>query len=118
MIAGAFGFHGQKVHFSEPRLLEAARHGVCQNCGADDGTIVAAHANESVLGKGKGIRVPDAFHAHLCVVCHDYVDSRRKTERSGVWRPTIEDRRECFTRAMHRTWLWLLIEGYLVVRPK
>lgn len=106
-----YGFHGQKARFESRKLLDAAAEGVCQNCGRDDGSIVAAHANEARLGKGKWMKAHDCFHAHLCSQCHGYIDRVRRRDTTGVFGDTPEDRRECFIRAMHRTWLWLFIVG-------
>ena len=38
-------------------LLEACRRLACQHCGANDGTVVAAHSNWSTHGKGKALKV-------------------------------------------------------------
>lgn len=110
-----YGFYGQKALFENRRLLEAARDGVCQNCGVDDETVVAAHGNEDEMGKGKALKAHDIYHAHLCGKCHDYVDSRAPCDPNGVFGNCIEDRRECFRRAMLRTWLWLVLKGRLRV---
>lgn len=59
-----------------PAILREARFHPCQSCGADDGTIVAAHSNQLKHGKGMGIKAHDCFIAYLCHRCHDIVDGR------------------------------------------
>jgi hypothetical protein len=43
-------------------------------CGNDDGTIVAAHSNQSRHGKGLGLKAHDCFVAFLCAHCHHWLD--------------------------------------------
>ena len=74
-------------------LLEAARAIPCQWCGADDGTVVAAHSNQSIHGKGRGIKASDNMIASLCYFCHAECDqgkSLTKMERMGMWRTAHE----------------------------
>ena len=73
-------------------LLEAAREIPCQWCGADDGTVVAAHGNWG-HGKGRGIKADDNQIASLCFFCHTELDqgkSLTKMERIGMWRTAHE----------------------------
>lgn len=70
------------------KLLENARLIPCQWCGADDGTIVAAHTNWGG-GKGRGIKADDNLIASLCFSCHTELDQgamMTKGERQGMWR--------------------------------
>ena len=75
------------VYVRNKRLLEAARHIPCQHCGAEDGTVVAAHSNEGVHGKGRGIKASDEFIAALCFTCHANLDQGRmsKHDRAEMW---------------------------------
>lgn len=69
------------------KLLEAAREIPCQHCGADDGTVVAAHTNWGG-GKGRGIKADDNLIASLCFQCHSMIDqgsSLSKAERMEIW---------------------------------
>ena len=69
------------------KLLEAARQIPCQCCGADDGTVVAAHTNWGG-GKGRGIKADDNMIASLCHSCHMNLDqgtTMSKTERMVIW---------------------------------
>lgn len=75
-------------HFRSKRLLEAARLLPCQHCGRDDGTVVAAHSNQLVHGKGGALKAHDCFIAALCAVCHSALDQGKdmsKLERREFW---------------------------------
>ena len=65
-------------------LLYAARGETCVLCGADDGTIVAAHLPGSIYGMdaGMGEKCADFCVAHLCSQCHSRMDTewRRDTQ--------------------------------------
>jgi len=68
-------------------LLRNAREIPCQHCGADDGTVVAAHTNWQG-GKGRGIRADDNLISSLCYSCHMEIDQGGKldkTERQKIW---------------------------------
>jgi len=69
------------------KRLEACRALPCQHCGAEDGTVVAAHSNEGAHGKGRGIKASDEFIAALCFTCHANLDQGKmsKQERSQMW---------------------------------
>ena len=63
--------------FRSKKLLESARGQSCIRCGADDGTVVAAHYTgyrRLELGGGFGIKVADCAHAALCMRCHQFMD--------------------------------------------
>lgn len=61
--------------YRNKKLLELARNHDCVNCGADDGTIVACHANLLELGKGRGLKASDAAICFLCHGCHANLDT-------------------------------------------
>ena len=68
-------------------LLRNAREIPCQYCGADDGTVVAAHTNWQG-GKGRGIKADDNLIASLCYQCHAEIDQGKgltKEERQKIW---------------------------------
>lgn len=77
--------------FRSRKLLDAAKGEPCIACGADDGTVVAAHYSgmgSHGLGKGTGTKVSDIAAAHLCHRCHTEMDSYAQgntTERSQVF---------------------------------
>lgn len=61
------------------KMLNAAKDQSCVNCGARDGTIVAAHyqgMRSQLLGKGMGIKPHDLCIADLCVRCHAAFDAK------------------------------------------
>lgn len=62
--------------YRNPKLLADAKGRSCIACGADDGTIVAAHycgIKQQSLGKGMGIK-PHDLCADLCASCHRCFD--------------------------------------------
>lgn len=67
--------------------MEAYRKIPCQNCGADDGTVVGAHTNWG-HGRGRGIKADDTMCASLCWSCHMRMDQGKdmtKIERQAMW---------------------------------
>lgn len=69
-------------------LLTACREIPCQSCGMADGTVVAAHSNESRHGKGRSIKASDVYVASLCHKCHTDLDQgahMTRAERAGMW---------------------------------
>lgn len=74
--------------YRNKKLLEAVRQMPCQNCGAQDGTVCAAHSNFSEHGKGMGQKASDACVAALCHRCHAILDQGKdlsKAERREMW---------------------------------
>jgi hypothetical protein len=75
-------------HVRSKAILEACREIACQVCGADDGTVVAAHSNQSKHGKGMGIKADDRYVAAMCSICHHQIDQGflySREERNGIW---------------------------------
>lgn len=97
------------------RLLDLARDQVCQNCGVQNGTTVAAHSNLMEHGKGKSIKAADVFSAWLCFDCHSWLDQGRGLDPTHVYTDSRADKREMFVHAMHRTWLALWEQGLIRV---
>lgn len=63
------------------------------NCGAEDGTVVAAHSNQQKHGKGMSIKAHDCFVAFLCAKCHHEIDQGSrlsKDERQDLWQKSFE----------------------------
>lgn len=79
-------------YLRDKKRLEACRSLPCQHCGAEDGTVVAAHSNEGAHGKGRGIKASDEFIAALCFTCHANLDQGRmsKQERIEMWQKAHE----------------------------
>lgn len=90
--------------YRNPALLELARDRICMNCGAQDGTIVAAHSNLQEHGRGHAHQAHDCFHAWLCIRCHSWLDhGATSPDPSGLYSATKADKAEMFRRAMDRT---------------
>lgn len=94
--------------YRNQKLLEVVREAPCMNCGAQDGTVVAAHSNWLRDGKGKGIKAHDYRIAALCFRCHSELDQGKdmtKQERRDLW------------EAAHRDTIgWLFETGHLQVK--
>ena len=87
------------------KLLEACREIPCQHCGIADGTVVAAHSNALLHGKGRSIKSSDQFVASLCFKCHQEIDQGHtlsKAERIAMWQ-TAHERT---VKELNRLGLW------------
>ncbi len=76
------------VYVRNKTLREAYRLIACQACGANDGTVVCAHANEGIFGKGMAIKASDDRAASLCFRCHSRLDQgsdMKRDERRAFW---------------------------------
>jgi hypothetical protein len=67
--------------YRNQKLLEAVRESPCQLCGAQNGTVVAAHSNQLRDGKGRGIKAHDYRIAALCYHCHMEIDQGKSMSR-------------------------------------
>ena len=67
--------------YRNPKLLVACREIPCQLCGAEDGTVVAAHSNQLRDGKGRGLTASDYRIASLCFLCHSQIDQGKDLNR-------------------------------------
>ena len=85
------------------KLLEIVRESPCQHCGAQDGTVVAAHSNQLRDGKGRSIKAHDYRIAALCMRCHHEIDQGNKLSK--------EERREIWEDAHRSTIGWLFENG-------
>jgi hypothetical protein len=93
--------------FRSRKLLDACRLLPCAACGAEDGTVVAAHGNSYADGKGRSLKSSDAAVAALCYRCHAEMDSGKSMSR--------EERREMFLTAHIKTLRSLIERGILRV---
>lgn len=79
----------KREYVRSPELLLACRLIPCQHCGADDGTVCAAHSNWAAHGKGKSIKADDNRVASLCARCHvpllDQGSELSRAERITLW---------------------------------
>lgn len=98
--------------YRNKKLTEALRESpICFGCGrSNDGTICAAHSNQSIHGKGKAIKAHDCYVAALCYTCHSALDQGSDMTR--------EERVEMWNAACVLTYGWLLREGYLCISPR
>ena len=90
--------------YRNPKLLKLARLAPCMACGADDGTIVAAHSNQGRDGKGMGMKASDAAIAFLCYRCHTDIDQGKMSALQRL---------ELWEIAHRKTVRWLIEEGHL-----
>lgn len=95
------------MNYRNRKLLDLARDEACTNCGAQDGTIVAAHSNLSRHGKGKSIKAADCYIAFLCHRCHSWLDQGLGRDPTDTWLGYREDKEAMFCRAMEKTLLQL-----------
>jgi hypothetical protein len=72
--------------YRNKKLTQSAKYESCVSCGANDGTIVWAHSNESFHGKGTGTKAHDLFGAFFCFKCHSSYDENL-AEYDGIQRP-------------------------------
>lgn len=76
------------VPYRNRQLLDLADGQACVMCGAQDGTVVSAHANGAEWGKGGGRKADDCSVAWLCCRCHLALDQGRDmsaAERRDFW---------------------------------
>lgn len=91
--------------YRNKKLLEAVRDCPCQLCGAQDGTIVAAHSNQMRDGKGRGLKAHDYRIAALCFKCHHEIDQGAKMSR--------QERVDAWESAHRSTIGWLFESGLM-----
>lgn len=102
-----------------PKMLSAAEGQSCVNCGARDGTVVAAHYNGlrgAAFGRGERIKCHDLMVADLCSKCHAHFDG----PRSGVSSFTDSyaqkvDHSEQFLFLVAKTWIRRIGQGVIRV---
>ena len=97
------------MNYRNKPLLEVVRYAPCQLCGAQDGTVVAAHSNQQRDGKGTGIKAHDYRIAALCFGCHMQLDQGSKMSK--------EDRVDIWEMSHRKTVGWLFENDRLKVIP-
>ena len=103
----------QKFTYRNPKILAHANGQQCQNCGCNDGTVVACHSNQQEHGKGRGIKAHDVFVAFLCGNCHYWLDFGTGKDPTVLYNSNRTEKNEMFTRAFQKTLLILLKDGVL-----
>lgn len=96
------------MNYRNKKLLETVRESPCQLCGAEDGTVVAAHSNQLRDGKGRAIKSHDFRVAALCFRCHSDIDQGSKMSK--------EDRVDLWEMAHRKTIGWLFENDHLEVK--
>ena len=96
------------MNYRNQKLLEVVRESPCQLCGAEDGTVVAAHSNQLRDGKGRSIKAHDYRIAALCYSCHAQLDQGSKMSK--------EDRVDIWEMAHRKTVGWLFDNDKLEVK--
>ena len=84
------------------------RDSPCQRCGAQDGTVVAAHSNQLRDGRGVGHKTHDYRIAALCYRCHNEIDYGKSMNR--------QDKLEAWEDAHRKTIGWLFDNGHLIIQ--
>ena len=97
-----------QIIYRNKKLLELVRQSPCQNCGIEDGTVVAAHSNQLRDGKGRGLKAHDYRIAALCFRCHSELDQGTKMSRA--------ERVETWEEAHRGTIGWLFENGHLDIK--
>ena len=96
------------MNYRNKKLLEIVRESPCQLCGAEDGTVVAAHSNQLRDGKGRAIKAHDFRVAALCFRCHAEIDQGSKMSKA--------DRLDIWEMAHRKTIGWLFENDHLEVK--
>ena len=97
-----------ELNYRNKKLLEACRQLECQLCGAEDGTVCAAHSNWQGDGKGMGIKASDAAVASLCHKCHMEIDQGHTMPKAAKF--------DQWNFAHRKTMRALIERGILVVK--
>lgn len=77
----------------EKCLLEA--HPYCS--GAEGSTTVAAHSNQLIHGKGKGLKADDSMTVWACYKCHEWLDQGTMDKKAKAklfdkaWKLQVEE---------------------------
>lgn len=95
------------------KILAHASGQPCQNCGADDRTVVAAHSNQQEHGRGMRLKSHDMYVAFLCNACHYWYDYGCGLSPCHLYRADRGQKKDMFDRAMQRTWFILVRDGVL-----
>jgi len=95
------------MNYRNKKLLEIVRESPCQLCGAEDGTVVAAHSNQLRDGKGRSIKAHDYRIAALCYTCHADIDQGKMSR---------EDKQDLWEMAHRKTVGWLFENEHLEVK--
>jgi hypothetical protein len=97
-----------KSIYRNKKLLRIVATFPCQSCGIQNDTIVPAHSDRLIDGKGRSLKAHDYRVAAMCYTCHMALHENprlSKIEKIEIW------------EAAHRKTIGLLFEGgYLSVK--
>jgi hypothetical protein len=96
------------ANYRNKKLLNLAKEAPCVLCGSNDGTVVAAHSNQLIDGKGTAIKAHDYRIAYLCNYHHFYIDNDKSLNK--------EDRRLLWEHAHRKTIGWLFDSNKISVK--
>ena len=95
------------MNYRNKKLLEVVRESPCQNCGSQNGTVVAAHSNQQRDNKGTSIKADDFRIAALCHMCHHELDAGNKLSK--------QERQELWEDAHRKTIGWLFLNDHIKI---
>lgn len=99
------------MKYRNKKLTESAKHERCVSCGAMDGTVVWAHSNQNLHGKGMGTKAHDLFGFYGCSKCHDWYDGRSKDEQNSMMHHA--NKFDWFAEMWERSMIIACEKGYL-----
>lgn len=104
---------GHEMNWRSSAYLKEARGQECQVrlegvCNGNPETVVAAHSNQYIHGKGGALKAHDCFVAWACSDCHRELDTSNRL--------SYEEKCNLWQRAFERTLLAALEQGILRVR--
>lgn len=76
--------------YRNPKLTKLAKDAPCLNCGREDGTVVWAHSNLLIHGKGRSHKASDAAGMLLCHTCHSQLDQGTKMTKQERYEFQVE----------------------------
>lgn len=95
------------MNYRNKKILNLARDAPCVLCGSSDGTVVAAHSNQSRDGKSMSMKSNDYRVAYLCYHHHFMIDSGKLSREEKV---------EMWEDAHRKTIGWLFDNEHLEVK--
>lgn len=101
--------------YRDPNLLKLAENQPCllqasPKCLGDDGwTTVAAHSNQLIHSKGKGIKAEDCYSVWACYHCHTWLD-----QGNADWQAKADAWDVAFEQQIME---WVDMASQITVRP-
>jgi hypothetical protein len=95
------------MNYRNKKILNLAKDAPCVLCGSSDGTVIAAHSNQSRDGKSMSMKSYDYRVAYLCYHHHFMIDGGKLSREEKV---------EMWEDAHRKTIGWLFDNGHLEVK--